>query len=116
MIYKPGDYLVSINDFAAFDIRVGRIVEVGVVEGSRKLYALKVDLGEVGIRNIAAGIKSIYTPEQLTGKSVVVIANLEPKSLGSFVSEGMVLAAESADGKVVLLKPDEDLPPGSKIR
>jgi methionine--tRNA ligase beta chain len=91
-------------------------VEVGDIEGARKpLYRFKVDLGELGFRNVAAGIKNFYTPEQLLGRSIVVIANLDPKNIVSFVSEGMALAAESPDGKVVLLKPDEDLPPGSKI-
>jgi export-related chaperone CsaA len=109
--------LVSINDFAAFDIRVGRIVEVGDIEGARKpLYRLRVDIGELGIKNIAAGIKSFYAPEQLLGRSIVVIANLDPKNIANFISEGMVLAAESAEGSVVLLKPDGDLPTGAKIR
>jgi export-related chaperone CsaA len=106
----------AISDFFGFDIRVGKVLEVGDIEGARKpLYALKIDLGELGIKSIAAGIKNFYTPEQLLGKSVIVIANLEPKNIAAFVSEGMVLAAESSDGKVVLLKPDEDLAPGSKI-
>jgi export-related chaperone CsaA len=109
--------LASIGEFSALDIRIGRILEVGDIEGARKpLYQLKVDLGELGIKNIAAGIKSFYTPEQLVGRCVVVLANLEPKNIANFISEGMVLAAESAEGKVVLLKPDDDLPPGSKIR
>ncbi len=109
--------MVSINDFSAFDIRVGKIVEVGDIEGARKpIYRLRIDLGELGMKNVAAMIKEFYTPEQLMGKSVVMIANLDPKNIAGFVSEGMVLAAESADGKVVLLKPDDDLPPGSRIR
>ncbi len=108
--------MVSINEFAAFDIRVGKILEVGDIEGARKpLYQLKVDLGELGIRTVAAGIKSFYTPEQLVGKSIIILANLDPKNIANVVSEGMLLAAESADGKVVLLRPDEELPPGSKI-
>lgn len=107
----------AISDFYGFDIRVGKVLEVGEIQGARKpLYALTVDLGELGIKSIAAGIKDFYTPEQLLGKSVVVIANLEPKNIANFISEGMVLAAESSEGKVVLLKPDDDLPPGSKIR
>ncbi len=109
--------MVSISEFAAFDIRVGRITEVGDIEGARKpIYRLKVDLGELGLKGVAAGIRESYTPEQLLGRSVVVVANLDPKNIAGFVSEGMVLAAESPDGKVVLLRPDDDLPPGSKIR
>lgn len=116
MIYKPGDYLVSINDFAALDLRVGKVLEVGEVAGSRKLYSLKVDLGELGVKTIAAGMKAVYTSDQLLGRSIIVIANLEPRKIADFVSEGMVLAAESAEGKIALLRPDEELPPGSKIR
>ena len=87
------------------------------IEGARKpLYRLRIDLGELGIKNVAAGIKDFYTADQLVGRSVVVIANLDPKNIANFISEGMVLAAESAEGKVVLLKPDDDLPPGSRIR
>ncbi|MDE1865158.1 MAG: tRNA-binding protein [Candidatus Micrarchaeota archaeon] len=109
--------MVSINDFSAFDIRVGKILEVGDIEGARKpLYKLKIDLGELGSRNVAAGIRDFYTPDQLLGKSVVVIVNLDPKNIANFVSEGMVLAGESSEGKVVLLRPDDDLPPGSRIR
>ena len=109
--------MVSINEFAAFDIRVGRITEVGDIEGARKpMYRLKVDLGELGLKGVAAGIKDFYAPEQLLGRSVVVVANLDPKNIAGFVSEGMVPAAESPDGKVMLLRPDEDLPPGSRIR
>jgi export-related chaperone CsaA len=109
--------VVSINEFAAFDIRVGKIVEVGDIEGARKpIYRLKVEVGELGVKNVAAMIKEFYTPEQLLGRSVILIANLDPKNIANFISEGMILAAESVDGKVTLLKPDADLPPGSKIR
>jgi methionine--tRNA ligase beta chain len=107
--------MATINDFAALDLRIGEIIEVSDIEGARKpLYALRVDLGELGIRNIAAGIKSQYAPEELLGKRVVVVANLEPKSIAGFVSEGMVLAAESGD-KIVLLSPDSEMAPGSKV-
>ena len=108
--------MASIADFANLDIRIGKIVEVEDLEGARKpIYRLKVDLGELGIKNIAAGIKDFYTKEQLLGKSVAVIANLDPKSVAGFISEGMILAAD--DGTTVcLLTPEKELPPGSKVR
>lgn len=107
--------MATINDFAALDIRIGKILDVGSIENARKpLYALEVDLGELGIRSIAAGIKDQYTPEELIGRHVVVVTNLEPKSIAGFISKGMVLAAES-EGKIVLLAPSSDIAPGSKI-
>jgi len=106
----------SIDQFFEFDIRIGKIVEVEDLEGARKpIYRLKVDLGELGIKNIAAGIKSFYTKEELLGKSIAVIANLDPKSVAGFVSEGMILAADDGTN-VCILTPEKELPPGSRIR
>ncbi|MDE1832972.1 MAG: tRNA-binding protein [Candidatus Micrarchaeota archaeon] len=108
--------MVAFNDFANLDVRIGKIIEVEDLEGARKpIYRLKIDLGELGIRNIAAGIKDFYTKEQLLGKSVVVLANLEPKSIAGFISEGMMLAADDGTN-VCLLVPDKELQPGSKVR
>lgn len=108
--------MATLNDFANLDVRIGKIIEVEDLEGARKpIYRLKVDLGELGIRNIAAGIKEFYTKEQLLGKSVIVLANLEPKSIAGFVSEGMMLAADDGTN-VCLLIPDKELQPGSRIR
>jgi methionine--tRNA ligase beta chain len=108
--------MATINEFAQFDIRVGKIIEIGEVPGARTpLYSLKIDLGELGIKNIAAGIKEYYAPEGLMGKNVIVIVNLEPKKIANFVSEGMVLAAESNE-KITLLSTDSEIAPGSRIR
>ena len=108
--------MASITDFQLVDLRVGKIIEVGEIDGAIKpLYRLKVDLGELGVREIAAGIKNYYTPEQLINNYVIVIANLEPKKIADFVSEGMLLAADDENG-ISLLRPDRDLKPGSKVR
>jgi len=108
--------MVAFDDFAKLDIRIGKIVEVEDLEGARKpIYRLKVDLGELGIKNIAAGIKSFYTKEELLGKNIAVIANLDPKSVAGFVSEGMILAADDGTN-VCILTPEKELPPGSRIR
>jgi export-related chaperone CsaA len=108
--------MVTLTDFQQLDLRVGRIVEVGEIEGALKpLYKLKVDVGELGIKNIAAGIKDFYTVEELLNRSVIIISNLEPKNIANFVSDGMLLAAEDENG-ISLLKPDKELKPGSRVR
>ena len=107
--------MVTINEFSSIDLRVGRILEVKDHEGSRKpMYIIKVDLGELGVRTIVAGIKGIYSKEELENTNIVVVANLEPKSVAGVASEGMLLAAEEGD-KIVLIRPDKDIAPGSKI-
>jgi export-related chaperone CsaA len=109
--------MVTIDEFAAIDLRVGRIIEVEDLEGARKpMYRLKVDLGaELGTRNLAAGLKNHYTRDEMLGRYVVVVANLAPKNIGKFVSEGMLLAADDGE-KVSLLVPDRELKPGSRVR
>ncbi len=110
-----GVILVSIQEFSNIDIRVGRIVDVQDHEKARKpIYKMRVDLGELGVRDIAAGIKEVYTKEELLDRLVVVVANLEPKEIAGFMSQGMLLAAED-EGSISLLKPDKDLAPGAKV-
>lgn len=107
--------MVTIAEFAAIELRVGRIIEVQDLEEARKpMYKTKIDLGELGIRNIAMGLKEYYTKEELTGKLVVVVCNLDPKNVAGFVSEGMVLAAQDGE-RVSLVAPDKDFAPGSKV-
>jgi methionine--tRNA ligase beta chain len=109
------DRMISINEFSAIDLRVGRIIEVDDIETARKpMYKLKVDLGELGARIIVAGIKAFYTKEQLLGKSIIVVANLEPKSVAGIMSEGMLLAAGD-EQSISIIQPDKEAKPGSKI-
>ena len=112
-----GAPMPTINEFAAIDLRVGRIVEVEDLETARKpMYKLKIDLGpELGVRNIAAGLKSHYQKEELLNTLVIVVANLEPKNIANFMSEGMLLAADDGTN-VVILRPAKDIAPGSKVR
>ncbi len=107
--------MATIDDFLKIELRIGKIVEVDDLEARKPMYALKVDLGELGVKNIAAGIKDYYTKEDLTGRRVVVATNLDPKSIAGFVSEGMVLAAEDESG-ISLLQPDKELKTGSRVR
>ena len=107
---------IGIEDFAKIDLRVGRIVEVKDLQTRKPMYALVVDLGRLGRRNIAAGIKDRYSKEELVGKRIIVVSNLEPKSIGGmFISEGMVLAAED-DSNLSLLAPERGIKEGSKVR
>jgi methionine--tRNA ligase beta chain len=106
----------TIDDFASLGLRVGKIIEVEDHEGARKpMYKIKIDLGELGTRNIVAGLKISYTKEELLSSLVVVVSNLEPKSIAGTMSEGMILAADDGTN-ISLLRPDKNLPPGSIVR
>jgi tRNA-binding protein len=108
--------MATISDFQKLDIRVGKIIEVEDLEGARKpIYKIKIDFGELGIKNSAAGIKNEYTKDELLNKKVIAVVNLEPKNIAGFLSECLILAAVTNDGKVVLLKPEKDVEVGSKI-
>ncbi|MGC8687296.1 MAG: tRNA-binding protein [Candidatus Micrarchaeia archaeon] len=107
--------MVTIDEFKNIDLRVGKIIEVNDHEKARKpMYVLKVDLGELGVRTIVAGIKGFYSKEELLNTNIIVVANLDHKEVAGVVSEGMLLAAEDSE-HVVLLRPEKDIAPGSKI-
>ena len=104
----------DINDFQKLDLRVGTITSVERVEGTKKLYKILVDLGELGVKQTISGLVGYYTPEELKGKKVVFLANLKPAKIAGIISEGMLLAAVS--GNIVsLLSIDKDVPNGAKI-
>ncbi len=105
---------IDISEFGKVELRVARIVEAERVKGSKKLIRLQLDLG-TETRQVVAGIADSYAPEDLVGRKVALVANLKPAKLMGVESNGMVLAA-SMDGKAVLLTPDADVPPGTKIR
>ncbi len=105
---------ISYDDFAAMQLQVGEIIECAEVPKSRKLLCSKVRVGSK-IRQILSGIKSSYTPEQMVGKKVVVLVNLKPREIAGMMSEGMLLCAEDADGKLSLLTTDSDMPAGAEI-
>jgi len=106
--------MVNFNEFQKIDLRIAKIIEAEKVEGADKLLKLKVDLGEEK-RQLVAGIANFYQPEDLIGKEIVVVTNLEPKTLMGIESQGMLLAAD-VKGQPVLLKPDKEVSPGTKIR
>lgn len=106
--------LITYDDFAKLDIRVATILAAEPVEGADKLLKLTLDAGEgIGDRTVAAGIKAWYSPEDLVGKQIVFLANLEPRELRGVVSQGMILAA--GDEEAILLHPAKTIHPGTKI-
>ena len=106
---------ISIDDFAKLDLRVARIVNAQHVEGADKLLQLTLDLG-FEQRNVFAGIKSAYAPEQLVGRLTVTLANLAPRKMKFGVSEGMVIAAGPGGKDIFLLSPDSGAEPGMRIK
>ncbi|MGH8504385.1 MAG: methionine--tRNA ligase [Stenotrophobium sp.] len=111
-----GEQRISIDDFAKIDLRVARIANAEHVEGADKLLRLTLDLGDLGTRQVFAGIKSAYAPEMLVGRLTVMVANLAPRKMKFGISEGMVLAASGDAGGPFLLSPDSGAQPGMKIK
>ncbi len=104
---------ISLEDFQKIKLKIGKIIEAGRVDGSDKLLKLIVDLGSEK-RQIIAGIGKNYQPEDLVNQEIVVVANLEPKLIFGLESNGMLLAADDA-GQPVFLKPEKEVPAGTKI-
>jgi methionyl-tRNA synthetase len=108
----PG--VINIDDFAKVDLRVAKIVEAELVDGSEKLLRLTLDLG-TETRTVFSGIKSAYDPAALKGRLTIVVANLAPRKMKFGVSEGMVLAASGDGPGVYLLSPDSGATPGMRV-
>jgi methionyl-tRNA synthetase len=106
--------IIDMGEFARLDLRIGKIENAEKIEGSKKLIKLDVDIGGE-MRPLVAGIAEDYTPEDLIGKLVPVLANLKPAKLMGVESRGMILAVE-VNGKPILLHPDTEVPAGSRIR
>ena len=106
--------MITFDDFKKLDIRIGKILAAEKVEGTDKLLKLEIDFG-IEKRELVAGIAGIYQPDQVIGKEIPVLMNLEPRTIRGIVSNGMILAAD-VEGKPVLMHPDNDIPPGSIIR
>jgi methionine--tRNA ligase beta chain len=106
---------IKYDDFAKIELRVAKVLEARPHPNADKLMLLQVSLGEE-TKQIVAGIRLHYTPEQLVGKNIVIVNNLEPAMLRGEASNGMLLAASSGE-KVILLTPDDpDCAPGSKVK
>ncbi|GAB4393569.1 MAG: methionine--tRNA ligase [Gammaproteobacteria bacterium] len=111
----PSDNHISIDDFMKIDLRIAKIIQAESVPEADKLIKLQVDLGELGTKQIFAGIKAAYQPEDLVGKLTVVVANLTPRKMRFGLSEGMVLAASSESG-LFILHPGGDVTPGTRVK
>ncbi len=105
--------MINFEDFKKLDLRVAKILEAERVPETDKLLKLRLDLGGEE-RQIVSGIAGEYAPEDLIGKEIVIVANLEPRLFKGIESQGMLLAA-SGDGAISLLKPDKEVPPGSPV-
>ena len=106
---------IQFDDFAKIDLRIAKIVKAEHVEGADKLLQLTLDIGD-GTRNVFAGIKSAYAPEDLEGKLTVMVANLAPRKMRFGMSEGMVLAAGPGGKDLFILNPDEGAQPGMRVK
>ncbi|MEW5755185.1 MAG: methionine--tRNA ligase [Pseudomonadota bacterium] len=115
VIMEPIAETISYDDFAKVDLRIARIIKAEHVEGAEKLLQLTLDLGGE-TRNVFAGIKSAYAPEDLVGKLTVTVANLAPRKMRFGVSEGMVLAAGPGGEELWVLHPDEGAQPGMRVK
>ncbi len=107
---------ISIDDFGKVELRVGKVLTAEPVKGANKLLKLSVDLAEAQPRTIVAGIAEAYQPEQLIGRKVVIVANLEPRKLRGIESNGMIVAASVEGGKPVLAGFHEDIPVGARLK
>jgi len=108
---------ISFDDFLKVDVRVGRVVEAEVFPEARKpAYKMQIDFGpDIGIKKTSAQITRHYTPEALVGRLVMAVVNFPPRQIGPVMSEVLTLGVPDADGEVVLLTPDKDVPIGGRL-
>jgi methionyl-tRNA synthetase len=107
--------MITYDDFAKLDLRVGTVVNAEKIKESKKLLRLEVDLGEENLRQVVAGIALTHDPEEVKGRQVIVLANLEPARLCGVESNGMVLAGIDAEGNAILLGPEKEAEPGTQV-
>ncbi len=104
--------MINYDDFKKIELRVAKILAAEKVEGSEKLLKLQIDLGSEQ-RQLVSGIAKSYAPEDLIGKEIIIVANLEPRQIMGLESQGMLLAADHQSP--VLLSVDKELPPGMEV-
>ncbi|HEX4274777.1 MAG TPA: methionine--tRNA ligase [Bryobacteraceae bacterium] len=113
---QPPSPKIDIEDFGKVDLRVGKVLSAERVKGADKLLHLKVDIGEPDPRTIVAGIATVYEPEKIVGRKVVIAANLHPRKLRGIESNGMIVAASLEGGKPILAGFLEDVPIGARLK
>jgi methionyl-tRNA synthetase len=111
----PGER-ISIDEFLRIDLRVAKVLDAQLITGADKLLKLRLDVGELGERQIFAGIRSAYDPAGLVGRLIVVVANLEPRKMRFGTSEGMMLAAGPGGADIFVLSPDTGAAPGMRVK
>lgn len=111
----PAKGNIAFDTFQQLDIRAGKIIAAEKVAKTKKLMKLTVDTG-IDQRTVVSGIAEYFTPEEVVGKRVSILVNLEPRNLKGIDSQGMILMAENADGSLVFVVPEKDVMPGSEIR
>jgi methionyl-tRNA synthetase len=108
---------IEIDDFAKVDLRAGTVLSAERIPKADKLLLLKIDLNEEQPRQVLAGIAQYYEPEKLIGRKVVVVANLKPRKLRGYESQGMVVAASyGEEGRPVIATFTEDVPNGARLK
>ena len=108
--------IATFEDWTKLKLVVAQIKAVEEIEGADKLWKITLDAGNLGERTICAGIKQVYTKEELLNKKIIYFSNLEPRKMRGVESQGMLLAASSEDrSKVVLISPEKDIENGSVI-
>ena len=105
---------ITYDDFAKLQFQVGEILACETVKGSKKLLCSQVKIGSQ-VKQILSGIRGTYSPEEMVGKKVMVLVNLAPRKMAGLESQGMLLCAEDAEGKLSLLTPEKDMPAGAEI-
>ena len=106
---------ITIDDFDKIQLQVGEVIKCEEVPKSKKLLCSQVKIGSE-VRQIVSGIKTQFSPEDMVGKKVVVVTNLKPAKLAGVESQGMILCAEDADGKLSIVTTEDEMPHGAEIR
>src|SRR5207248_7636787 len=113
---NPLPNVIQYDDFAKLELRVATVIDCKAHPNADKLLVLQIDLGTEK-RQICAGLRQHYAPEQLVGKQIVVVANLAPRTMRGEISQGMLLAAtDAASGKVIVISPSEAVGAGSEVK
>ena len=108
--------IISFEDFTKVDIRIGTVIEVNDFSKARKpAYQLKIDFGELGIKNSSAQITDLYTKEDLLNRQITAIVNFKSKQIANFISECLVLGVANANGEIVLLKTSDNIKNGEQV-
>ena len=112
---KPQKEDISYDDFSRMDIRIGTILEAVKVPKTKKLMQLRIDTG-IDVRTVVSGIAEYFEPEEIIGKQICLLANLAPREIKGIQSQGMILLAEDASGKLIFVTPEEGMKPGAEVK